>query len=290
MEILQKFVKDAVEYFYSNVMEKKKEDNNLMCWVWDEYWEDAYKRKKRPIKSISLNGNEMKILEDMKLFLSDEMEEKYNLLGIPYKKNYLFEGYPGTGKTSLIYSLASELDLDISILNFNREFDDVTFMKAVQRIPENSILVLEDIDVLFQERKSSDQHKHAITFSGLLNVLDGLGHQDKLITIMTTNYANRLDKALIRPGRIDYVHHFDYSTKAQLKHMFLRFFPNNEEAFKELHKLIKDARMKLTTAMFQQFLILNMNISEDVKITDKFEDLEEIVKNNDYSEEKGLYN
>lgn len=288
MDTLKKFITKAVNYFYDNVMEKGSEDDKIMCWIWDDYWEDVYKRRKRKLESISLNGKENEILEDMKNFLSEKTEEKYNLLGIPYKKNYLFEGLPGTGKTSLIYAIASELDLDVAILSFKRDFDDVKFMKAVQHIPEQTLLILEDIDVLFQERKNSDEHKHGITFSGLLNVLDGLGHQDKLITIMTTNYKKRLDKALIRPGRIDYCLHFDYATKEQIKHMFFRFFPGKDEECKKFLAYIKEQKLKLTTAILQQYLFTNMNKES---IMDDIDNLEELIALNNYQEKPdGFYN
>jgi len=288
LTVLKDFIKESIDYFYQNIMEKASEDDKIMCWIWDEFWEDVYKRRKRKMESISLNGKEDIILEDMKNFLSEDTEEKYNILGIPYKKNYIFEGLPGTGKTSLIYAIASELNLDIAILNFKRDFDDVKFMKAVQHIPENTILVLEDIDVLFQERKNSDEHKHGITFSGLLNVLDGLGHQDKLITIMTTNYMNRLDKALIRPGRIDYCLHFDYATRTQIKHMFMRFFPEKDEECEELLNYIKKNKLKLTTAILQQFLFTYMNESNIMKHIDKLDDL--ITVNNYQEKPDGFYN
>ena len=63
--------------------------------------------------------------------------------------NMLFHGYPGTGKTSLIYSLASELNMDVALVNFTREMNDIHLMRAMRRLPSNTILVLEDIDVLF---------------------------------------------------------------------------------------------------------------------------------------------
>ena len=141
---------------------------------------------------------------------------------------------------------------------------------------------------MFQERKNSDEHKHGITFSGLLNVLDGLGHQDKLITIMTTNYMNRLDKALIRPGRIDYCLHFDYATKLQIKHMFMRFFPERNEECEELLAYIKKNKLKLTTAILQQFLFTYMNEPSVMKYTEKLEDL---ISANDYKDKPdGFYN
>jgi mitochondrial chaperone BCS1 len=281
MEFLKDFIKEAMTYFYDVILERETEKDDINCWIWDEIWEDLYKKKKRSMKSISLGGKETNVLNDMKKFLSKETMERYDLLGIPYKKNYLLEGLPGTGKTSLIYSLASELNYDIAILNFNRKLGDMEFMRAIQSIPIETILVLEDIDVLFQERKSSDEFKHSLTFSGLLNVLDGLGHQGKLITVMTTNYKNRLDKALIRPGRIDYMLQFDYATKEQIEHMFNRFITNQTERFDEFYKFIEKKRLKLTTAMLQQFLFLN--IDED-NILDHMNELKEIVEQNKIEE------
>ena len=281
IDILKQLASDAMTYFYDVVLERETRKEDINCWIWDEIWEDLYKKKKRSMKSISLGGRETKVLNDMRKFLSKETMERYDLLGIPYKKNYLFEGLPGTGKTSLIYSLASELNFDIAILNFNKKLGDMEFMRAIQSIPVDTILVLEDIDVLFHERKSSDEYKHSLTFSGLLNVLDGLGHQGKLITIMTTNYKNRLDKALIRPGRIDYMMQFDYATKDQVKHMFLRFIPSQEERFEEFYKFIQKNRLKLTTAMLQQFLFLNI---DEENILDHLKELEKIVEDNNIEE------
>ena len=55
------------------------------------------------------------------------------------------------------------------------------------------ILVCEDIDCLFVERKNSDTQKNAMTFSGLLNCFDGInGGKNGLIVFMTKNYKCRL--------------------------------------------------------------------------------------------------
>jgi hypothetical protein len=42
-----------------------------------------------------------------------------------------------------------------------------------------------------------------VTFSGLLNILDGAVSSEERLIFMTTNYVDRLDSALVRPGRID---------------------------------------------------------------------------------------
>ena len=77
--------------------------------------------------------------------------------------------------------------------------------------------------VIFQERKSKDESKNMITFSAILNVLDGITSTEGQIIIMSSNYKNVLDKALIRPGRIDYMFEFDFMKKSEMKKMFLNF-------------------------------------------------------------------
>jgi chaperone BCS1 len=74
-----------------------------------------------------------------------------------------------------------------------------------------SIVLLEDIDAAFPSREdqgdNSQQRQHSsdVTFSGLLNVLDGVAASEERLIFMTTNHIDRLDPALIRPGRVDYV-------------------------------------------------------------------------------------
>ncbi|CAB4413218.1 unnamed protein product [Rhizophagus irregularis] len=67
-------------------------------------------------------------------------------------------------------------------------------------------MLLEDIDAAFtQKRQPTDQqgYQSMVTFSGLLNALDGVASSEERIIFMTTNHVELLDKALIRPGRID---------------------------------------------------------------------------------------
>ena len=45
---------------------------------------------------------------------------------------------------------------------------------------------------------------------------------------MTTNYFERLDPALIRPGRVDYIEQISHCSHHQLLHMFAKFFPLEE--------------------------------------------------------------
>jgi len=224
-ELIKDFLIECHEIWSKEYNEKHKSNKDkIKVLIWDDYWEDFYTRPTRSLESISFD-HKQELLDDMKHFLSIETEKKYRRIGRPYHRNYLLEGIPGTGKTSIIYAMASELNMSVAIINFTVELNDTKFMRAIQKLPEDSILVLEDIDHLFIERKKNDDCKNAVTFSGILNALDGLVSQDRLVTFLTTNHKCHLDKALIRPGRIDKQYHFDYSTKTQIKHMYSIFFP-----------------------------------------------------------------
>jgi hypothetical protein len=281
-EILNDFFNDSYTFYKEGILDQNEEPNKVTCFMWDDYWDDIYKRKKRPFRTVHLNKEQSGMFDDVKTFISPDTEKLYENYGVPYKRNYLFEGYPGTGKTSLIFSIASELNMNVAILSFKPDMDDVKFTRALLRIPPNCILVLEDIDVLFNEnRKKNDVNKNMITLSGLLNILDGLAHQEKQIIIMTTNYKCTLDNALQRPGRIDKIVHFDFANKSQIQAMYNKFLPKQVDKFEEFYKQIK--HLDITTATLQQFLF--QNIYEE-NIMERIDELKELVGQIDYTNKK----
>lgn len=64
-----------------------------------------------------------------------------------------------------------------------------------------------------------------VTLSGLLNALDGVAAQHGRIVVMTSNHPEKLDPALVRPGRIDVKVELDHADDKQIATMFARFFP-----------------------------------------------------------------
>ena len=98
------------------------------------------KRVLRNLSTIYL-GKEVEIYKKIQDFLSEDTMKQYNRLGIPYKMNMLFHGFPGTGKSSLIFSLGSELRMDVALLHFTRDMTDVDFMRAMRRLPNNTISI-----------------------------------------------------------------------------------------------------------------------------------------------------
>lgn len=70
----------------------------------------------------------------------------------------------------------------------------------------------------------------SVTFSGLLNALDGVRSQEGRILMMTTNHREKLDPALLRPGRADVHVELNNASEKQMKGLFRKFFPDSTDA------------------------------------------------------------
>lgn len=140
------------------------------------------------------------IITDIQEFV--DSEEWYIEMGIPYKRSYLLFGPPGTGKSSLAQAVAAELKHSICFVNCSDNINDFNFNKLLNTAPKKSIILVEDVDSIFSERKNTEKNNQ-LTFSGFLNAIDGVRSQEGRIIIMTTNFKERLDPALLRPGRTD---------------------------------------------------------------------------------------
>jgi len=75
-----------------------------------------------------------------------------------------------------------------------------------------------------RNRKKSSKKGEGISLSGLLNAIDGVSTSEGRVLIMTTNYIEDLDAALIRTGRIDMRIQFSNATKEQSKELFSRMY------------------------------------------------------------------
>lgn len=201
------------------------------------------------------------IVSDLENFLKPETKERYFKLGINYKRTYLLEGVPGSGKTSLIIALASKFNYDVAIVNFGPKFKDSDLMQMMRSLKQSEdderpkFLILEDMDCIFKERKSNDESRNMVTFSGLLNALDGIVTPENLICFMTTNYKHHLDSALLRPGRIDYIMNFDNAIKEQVYDIFKIYMSNpNEDITKKFYSELCDLNIKVSVSLLQQYL------------------------------------
>ncbi|KAJ1964379.1 Complex III assembly protein translocase and chaperone [Dipsacomyces acuminosporus] len=219
-------------------------------------------RKKRLLDSVVLDrGISEGIVHDVKDFISNG--KWYDDRGIPYRRGYLLYGPPGSGKTSFIQALAGELGYNICILNLSeRGLTDDRLNHLLTVAPDRSLILLEDVDAAFnRNRQQSEQaafQQSMVTFSGLLNALDGVTSSDERIIFMTTNHIERLDPALIRPGRVDVKTYLGNASPYQIQRMFTRFYGSEHADLARAFISVLNGRT-VSTAQLQGHFVMNKN-------------------------------
>lgn len=198
------------------------------------------------------------LIERLNYFINNEKD--YERLGTPHMFGLLLNGEPGCGKTSTIKAIANYtkrhiISVPLSRVTTCRELTKLFMDEFVSEkyIPIKSrIYVFEDIDcmcniiidrdqivtenqdknnnkilVSVNESKSNDDkaaEKDKLTLSFILNLIDGILEQPGRMIIITTNKPEKLDKALLRSGRMDMKLHFgkcsDKVTKEILQFVF----------------------------------------------------------------------
>lgn len=208
---------------------KSHEGKTTIYNSWGTEWKPfGNPRRKRPLESVILQeGVKERIVEDVNDFI--ESSSWYHDRGIPYRRGYLLYGPPGTGKSSFIQALAGELDYDIAILNLSeRGLTDDRLNHLLTIVPNRTLVLLEDVDAAFSNRREqsdADGYRGAnVTFSGLLNSLDGVASAEERIIFLTTNHVERLDEALVRPGRVDMTVRLGEVTRYQVGCLWDRFY------------------------------------------------------------------
>lgn len=184
-------------------------------------------RQKRPLESVILDqGVKEKIVTDVQDFMTSD--KWYADRGIPYRRGYLLYGPPGTGKSSFIQALAGHLNYAIAILNLSEKgLTDDRLNHLLSIIPERTFVLLEDVDVAWANRRTPQSDGYSgpsVTMSGLLNALDGVASAEERILFLTTNHVERLDEALVRPGRVDMTVRLGNATRHQIEQLWVRFY------------------------------------------------------------------
>ncbi|KAI1758356.1 BCS1 N terminal-domain-containing protein [Xylaria castorea] len=220
-------------------------------------WQRCMSRASRPFSTVILDENTKKeLVDDVTDYLNPATQRWYANRGIPYRRGYLLHGPPGTGKSSLSLALAGFFKMRIYIVSLSSvNATEEVLGNLFAELPRRCVVLLEDIDSagLTHTRdgngnsnptppQNNDEMEPGqvtrgngdtntnpntsfrLSLSGLLNILDGVASQEGRILIMTTNHAEKLDKALIRPGRVDMVVEFgladDYMTTNIFRNIF----------------------------------------------------------------------
>lgn len=220
----------------------------------------------------------------------------YDKKGIPYTLGFMFHGSPGCGKTSTVKAVANEgkrhiINIQLSEIKTKAQLQHLFFNDEIYvyngtntekyTIPVSERLyVIEDIDAMgdmvlrrewkkpepVQPKREEDawlerqkeSEKETIDLSFILNLLDGTLESNGRMLIITTNFPERIDRALIRPGRIDMIIHFKTCNRQILQEMVNAFYD------KEVH-LPDDETLEYKWSPAEVNQILFRNFSEPEK-------------------------
>jgi hypothetical protein len=110
-------------------------------------------------------------------------------------------------------------------------------------------------------RKDDDE----LNLSCFLNILDGIIELHGIMIILTTNYPEKIDDALIRPGRIDFKYEFKKTTKKIIKEMLQFKFDLSDSEMEKYMKILNVKDGILSPAEVQSICFKNENITECIK-------------------------
>ncbi|KAI1649430.1 BCS1 N terminal-domain-containing protein [Daldinia loculata] len=212
-------------------------------------WQRCMSRASRPFSTVILNEKtKQNLIDDVTDYLHPATQRWYANRGIPYRRGYLLYGPPGTGKSSLSLALAGFFKMRIYIVSLSSiTANEESLASLFAELPRRCVVLLEDIDTAGlthtreenqnQSKDDSDDmvpgqlttgntntNNGRLSLSGLLNILDGVASQEGRVLIMTTNHLEKLDKALIRPGRVDMIVNFGLADEGMASAIFRAIF------------------------------------------------------------------
>lgn len=242
----------------------------IMFWA-NGCYQTADRRPARGLDTVFLPlEQKRRLVADIETFAG--ARETYRRRGVPWRRGYLLEGPPGTGKTTLINVLAAHVGRSIYVLNLNSLLGDNELITAVNAVLSDGVLVIEDIDGV---RVSHDRagpppvaqagpgspglvqvlsapEPRGVTLSGLLNALDGVTAREGRILFITSNRPECLDPALLRAGRVDVRERIERLSWREAMDMHQAFRPGR--GLDELAR-VTAGRMPIAAAELQNLLI-----------------------------------
>ena len=247
----------------------------IYSWSSHKYWRLSNKCNSRSLETIFIEEKAKESLtKDMSWFLSSE--DWYNIRGISWHRGYLLEGPPGTGKSSLTLALATYFKKPIHLLNLSSIYTDDDLQLAFSTCKSNGILLIEDIDAsqkdrnITKEEEEEEEKKKSLSLSSLLNQLDGNLSPPGIIVFMTTNYPDKLDSAILRPGRVDFRLTLGYLTPKITEKMIQQFYPDIRikiEKIEEITPAELQGALQLNSNSMDEFCsnLLNLGIKFQIK-------------------------
>ncbi|KAG6394595.1 hypothetical protein SASPL_145184 [Salvia splendens] len=214
------------------------------------------------------------IVRDLMYF--SKSEDYYKNVGKAWKRGYLLYGPPGTGKSTMIAAMANLLQYDVYDLELTAVDNNTELRKLLINTTSKSLIVIEDIDCSIdvtakrededenededgeeeeeeknpvneeKKKKKKKKKQSKVTLSGLLNTIDGLWSAcpGERIIVFTTNHVEKLDKALIRRGRMDEHIELSYCGFEAFKILAKNYLEvDSHELFAKIRQLLNETEM-----------------------------------------------
>lgn len=212
-------------------------------------------RPTRPMSTIVLDESiKKRFIADVQRFMEPRTKHWYAMRGIPYRRGYLLSGPPGTGKTSLTFAVAGLVGLGIYMINLSSpRLTEDNLTTLFHNLPSYCIVLLEDIDAtalthtraLEVEEESTveptgHRRRGGISLSALLNVVDGVAAHEGRILVMTSNHTEKIDAALIRPGRVDFTIQFCSADSETAAKLFAQIFDSYDPLLEDHSVMVDD--------------------------------------------------
>ena len=216
---------------YNIELNKSRKETKVRIYVnrWDN-WNRMNDVQPKTLDKIIIEGKD-ELVEDIEKFYNSR--KWYEERSILHKRGVLLFGSPGGGKTALCMGLAKHFKKNLYFLNPTNTTDE-NLTALYSNLAPKSILVIEDIDAIFNNQREKEDDSVKFNFSTLLNCLDGAFSKEGIVTIFTTNHPERLDEALIRAGRMDYKLEVKHPSKESIE-SYMNIFFNMDNSFVELY-------------------------------------------------------
>ncbi|XVE85283.1 hypothetical protein DITRI_Ditri17bG0079300 [Diplodiscus trichospermus] len=260
-----KFMEKVLNSYLPYVMERSKvikEENKVVklfslgnfCGDNDGAWGSTNLEHPATFDKLAMDPKLKKdLIDDMDRFV--RRRDFYKRVGKAWKRGYLLYGPPGTGKSSLIAAMANYLKFDVYDLELTSLYGNSDLRRLLVSTRNRSILVIEDIDcsIELQDRvarpgryEEDEQGNNQVTSSGLLNFIDGLWSScgDERIIVFTTNHKDKLDPALLRPGRMDMHIHMSYCSPSGFRTLASNYLCiTSHNLFSEIDELLMEVEV-----------------------------------------------